>query len=113
MSRIYFYFMKALFRLDTRDTQTGIKLFKTDTAQRIEKYCRCDGYSFDIEMLAIAAKLSRMTDDKIIVKEMPVVVNFSRNKSSKSKISIRSIFEMIRDSFMIKMHVSRLKVENE
>ena len=113
MSRIYFYFMKVLFRLDTKDTQTGIKLFRTDVAQRIEKYCRCNGYSFDIEMLAVAAKLSRKTDDKIIVKEMPVVVNFSRNKTSKSKIRFRSIFEMIRDSIRIKMHVSKLKVDNE
>ena len=113
MSRVYFYFMKALFRLDTKDTQTGIKLFKTDVAQRIEKYCRCNGYSFDIEMLAIAAKLSRKTDDKIIIKEMPVVVNFSRNKSNKSKIHFKNIFEMIRDSFVIKLHVSRLKVDDE
>ena len=44
------------------------------------------------------------------IKEMPVVVNFSRNKENKSKISFSSIYEMVRDSLRIKMYVSKLKV---
>jgi len=103
MSTGYYLFLKAIFGLRLRDTQTGIKLFRTDLAQEIAKYCRCKGYSFDIEMLAIAVKMHNYR-----IEEMPVVVNFSRNKDNKSKIKLRSIFAMVRDTLRIKMYVSKL-----
>ena len=103
MSTGYYLFLKAIFGLRLRDTQTGIKMFRTDFAQEIAKYCRCKGYSFDIEMLAIAVKMHNYR-----IEEMPVVVNFSRNKDNKSKIKLRSIFAMVRDTLRIKMYVSKL-----
>ena len=65
---------------------------------------RTSRFSFDIEMLAIADKKG------LSIKEMPVVVNFSRNKTDKSKISLASIYEMVRDTMRIKMYVSKLQV---
>ena len=113
MSTGYYIFLKILFGLKLKDTQTGIKMFKTSTAQTISKFSRSKGYSFDIEMLAIAEKFSKSgkypVGDYSIV-EMPVVVNFSRNKNDKSKIKISSIMNMVRDSFRIKMYVSKLKL---
>jgi len=103
MSYGYYLFLKAVFGLSLRDTQTGIKLFRTELAQDISKHCRCKGYSFDIEMLAIAEKMHNYS-----IEEMPVVVNFSRNKDNKSKIKLRSVFTMIRDTLRIKMYVSKL-----
>ena len=55
-------------------------------------------------MLAIADKMHK--DFSIV--EMPVVVNFSRNKDNKSKIKLRSVFAMVRDTLRIKMYVSKL-----
>ncbi|MBR6403319.1 MAG: glycosyltransferase [Eubacterium sp.] len=104
MSLGYYWFLKILFGLKLKDTQTGIKLFKTDSIQPILKLMKTGRFSFDIEMLAIASKMG------LRIKEMPVVVNFSRNKDNKSKISISSIYEMVRDSFRIKLYVSKLKV---
>lgn len=113
MSTGYYIFLKMLFGLKLKDTQTGIKMFKTSTAQQIAKLSRSKGYSFDIEMLAIAEKISKSgkypAGDFSIV-EMPVVVNFSRNKVDRSKIKISSIMNMVRDSFRIKMYVSKLKI---
>lgn len=113
MSLGYYIFLKALFGLKLKDTQTGVKMFKTSTAQLISKYSRSKGYSFDIEMLAIAEKVSKSGKypaGDFLIEEMPVVVNFSRNKDNKSKIKISSIMNMVRDSFRIKMYVSKLKV---
>ncbi len=106
MSMGYYCFIKALFGLKLKDTQTGIKLFRTDVAKYIMKRVRTSGYSFDIETMAIADKAGF----KIV--EMPVVVNFSRNKDSKSKIKLRSIYDMVRDSLRIKMYVSKLKLNS-
>ena len=113
MSLGYYVFLKVLFGLKLKDTQTGVKMFKTGTAQLISKYSRSKGYSFDIEMLAIAEKFSKSGKypaGDFAIEEMPVVVNFSRNKDNKSKIKISSIMNMVRDSFRIKMYVSKLKL---
>ena len=104
MSMGYYWFLKIIFGLKLKDTQTGIKLFKTEAIKPVLKLMRTGSFSFDIEMLAIASKMN------LKIKEMPVVVNFSRNKDNKSKISFSSIYEMVRDTLRIKMYVSKLKV---
>ncbi len=107
MSTGYYWFLKALFGLKLKDTQTGIKLFRTASVQPILKVMRTSRFSFDIELLAIATKKG------LVIKEMPVVVNFSRNKSDRSKIRFASIMEMVRDSIRIRMYVSKLKVNEK
>ena len=107
MSTGYYWFLKALFGLKLKDTQTGIKLFRTTSVQPILKVMRTSRFSFDIELLAIATKKG------LVIKEMPVVVNFSRNKSDRSKIRFASIMEMVRDSIRIRMYVSKLKVSSK
>ncbi len=107
MSTGYYWFLKALFGLKLKDTQTGIKLFRTASVQPILKVMRTSRFSFDIELLAIATKKG------LVIKEMPVVVNFSRNKSDRSKIRFSSIMEMVRDSIRIRMYVSKLKVNEK
>ena len=107
MSTGYYWFMKLLFGMKLKDTQTGIKLFRTESIRPVLKMMRTTRFSFDIEILAIASKKG------LSIEEMPVVVNFSRNKSDKSKISLSSIYEMVRDSLRIKMYVSKLKVNSD
>lgn len=106
MSHGYFLFLKALFGLNLKDTQTGIKLFKTEKIRPVLKSMRNGGFSFDIELLAISTKMG------LTIKEMPVVVNFSRNKNDRSKIHLSTVWEMVRDSFRIRMYVSKLIVRN-
>ena len=101
MSMGYYIFMKLLFGLKLKDTQTGIKLFRTEKVRPILKCMRTSRFSFDIEMMAIAEKMG------LRIKEMPVVVNFSRNKDNRSKIKLSSIYEMVRDSFRIRMYISK------
>ena len=64
---------------------------------------RSGGFTFDIEMMAIANKMG------LTITEMPVIVNFSRNKSDKSKISFKSVFVMARDTIRVKKYVSGIK----
>lgn len=104
MSHGYYIFMKLLFGLGLKDTQTGIKLYRTEKIKPVMRLVRTSRFSFDIEILAIANKMG------LTIKEMPVVVNFSRNKGDRSKIRFSSIYEMVRDSFRVKMYVSKLKV---
>ena len=101
----YYVYMKMLFGLKVKDTQTGIKLFRTEKIRPVLKAMKTSRFSFDIEILAISAKLG------YTIEEMPVVVNFSRNKSNRSTISVRSIGEMVRDSIRIKVHLKEAERE--
>jgi glycosyltransferase involved in cell wall biosynthesis len=104
MSFGYYVMLRLMFHLKLKDTQTGIKLFRAPVIQAIMQEVETDGFSFDIEILAIAAAEGY----KII--EMPVELKFSRQDgSSKSKISIKQIFGMIADTFRIKKHIRRLR----
>lgn len=95
----YFVMLKILFRLNLRDTQTGIKLFKEDVIKPICANLTTTGFAFDIEILATAAKEGR----KII--EMPIQLNYSRNKTTKSKISIRQTFKVFKDTLRIRKQI--------
>lgn len=101
----YYVYMKLLFGLKVKDTQTGIKLFETEKIRPVLKAMKTSRFSFDIEILAISTRIGYK------IEEMPVVVNFSRNKNNRSTISVKSIGEMIRDSIRIKMHLSKAERE--
>ena len=68
----YFVMLKVLFGLKTRDTQTGVKLYKGDLIRSIVPVMRVKGYAFDIEMLALAVRKGAT------VSEMPVRVKIGR-----------------------------------
>lgn len=97
MSFGYYTLLRMLFNLHTKDTQTGLKLFRGDTIKPIIEQIETNGYAFDIEILATAVKY----DKKII--EMPVEVVFTRkDDTSGSRIGITDIFKMFSDTLAIR-----------
>ena len=106
MSYGYYFYLKALFRMNLKDTQTGIKLYKTSCIKDVLQHVDTDGFSFDIEVLAFAHSLGY----RII--EMPVVLSFSRRAGNRSKIKPGTIFNMISDTLKIRRRVKRFKKDN-
>lgn len=97
MSLGYYTLLRMLFQLHTKDTQTGLKLFRGDTIKPIMEHIETNGYAFDIEILATAAR----HDKKII--EMPVEVVFSRKEDhAGSRIRIGDILKMFSDTLAIR-----------
>ena len=99
----YYIYLKVLFGMKLRDTQTGIKLFRTSCILPILEATHAVKFSFDIEILARASRLG------LTIKEMPVVVHFSRNRADRSKIRLSSIFQMFWDAIRIKNRLRREK----
>ena len=99
----YYIFLKILFRLNLKDTQTGIKLYRTECIKKVLKEVRTEGFSFDIEILAFAVRMGY----KII--DMPVVLSFSRDRDNHSKIKLKTIFEMIKETLEIRKRVKKYK----
>ncbi len=96
MSVGYYIILKLLFNLNIKDTQTGIKLFKSDVIKPICENLSTTGFAFDIEILATASKKGY----KII--ELPIELKFLRERSEKSRFSPKVIFKIFKDTIKIK-----------
>ena len=92
----YFIILKVLFKLNLKDTQTGIKLFKAPVIKSICENLSTTGFAFDIEILATAASKGY----KII--EMPIKLVFLRDRKAKSRITIPLIIKVFKDTLQIK-----------
>jgi len=99
----YYVLLKLLFGLKLKDTQTGVKLFRSETVRPIVRDMHVTSFSFDVELLAIAAKRG------LSISEMPVIVNFSRNKTDRSKITFKSIYTMFFDTVRTWLRVRKIK----
>ncbi|MBQ7707969.1 MAG: glycosyltransferase family 2 protein [Lachnospiraceae bacterium] len=96
MSFGYYIILKMMFRLNIKDTQTGIKLFRSQVIKSLTENMLTDGYAFDIEILAKANKAGC----KII--EMPIELKFKRERKEKSRISIKTSVKVFSDTLTIK-----------
>lgn len=103
LSMGYYILLKLLFRLSLKDTQTGIKLFKSSIIKPICDNLTTTGFAFDIEILAKANQQGA----KII--EMPIELKFSRNRHEKSRISAKQIINMFKDTLKIKKALKKNK----
>ena len=56
-SWLYQQLIRALFSLDVKDTQTGIKLFRGDMLRMIVPLLAVKRFAFDLELLVVARKL--------------------------------------------------------
>lgn len=72
ISRLYSFFLRLLFDLPLRDTQTGLKLFKYEVLEKVFSKIVCKRFAFDVELLANAHRLGY----KIV--EAPIELNFTR-----------------------------------
>ena len=53
-SWLYQQLIRLLFRLDVRDTQVGLKVFRREVADQVLPYLLVKRYAFDLELLAVA-----------------------------------------------------------
>ena len=56
-SWLYQQFVRLLFRLDVRDTQVGLKLFRREVAEEVLPLLLVKQFAFDLEFLAVARAL--------------------------------------------------------
>ncbi len=94
MSFGYYCFLRLLFHLKIKDTQTGIKMFKSEVIKPIIQLVKTKGFAYDIEILvAVNCRNYR-------IKEMPVKLVFTRGNGM-GRIHMSDIFKMVGDTFKI------------
>lgn len=69
ISNIYFFFIKILFGLPIRDTQTGLKLFKYEVLRKVFPRILVKAYGYDLEILVNVHRLGYK------IAEAPVVLD--------------------------------------
>ena len=88
----YQQLVAALFRLDVRDTQAGIKVVRRDVLAAVLPKMREQGYAFDLELLVLARRLGFARH-----REAPVRIG----RRFSSTVSVRVVGEMLLDTFAI------------
>ncbi|MFH1856884.1 MAG: glycosyltransferase family 2 protein [Candidatus Omnitrophota bacterium] len=96
----YYYFIRVLFGLPLKDTQTGIKLFKRRVLQDVFPKVLIKRYAFDLELLVIAHHL------KYKIAEAPITLHFQR---SFNRIKMNHIWHTAWDTLAVfyRMHILR------
>ncbi len=90
----YFVLLKILFGLNIKDTQTGVKMYKSGFIKKVAPMLRVSGYAFDIEILALC------NHDGARIDEMPVEIIFRREESF-GRIKFKDIWKMFTDTISI------------
>lgn len=94
MSIGYYIMLLILFHLNVKDTQTGLKLFKTEAIKPFAHLIRTAGFAYDIEILAAAHRRG------YTIGQMPVKVIYVREKGSR-RIRMKDILKAFKDTLAI------------
>jgi dolichyl-phosphate beta-glucosyltransferase len=81
-----------------RDTQCGIKAFRSDVARTLFSRARIDGFAFDVELFHLVER------DRLSLKEVPVAL--ANAETSTVRVGIDAV-RMLRDLFRIRWWGSR------
>lgn len=86
--RVFNLYLRRLARIDFRDTQCGLKLWKAEAAREIFRHQRLDGFAFDAELVVLACRLG------FKIEEIPV--RWAHAEGSKLKM-FKDALKMSRD----------------
>ncbi|MDQ6826652.1 MAG: glycosyltransferase [Candidatus Eremiobacteraeota bacterium] len=101
LSAVYYFFVRLLFKLPVRDTQTGLKVFKTEALKHVLPFVQAARFAFDIELLALAHKLGYK------IAEAPVTLDFRRVIS---RIKLRDVYDVFVATLAIYYRVKVKKI---
>ena len=92
MSMCYYKFLHFLFTFDLKDTQTGLKIFKTEKIRSLLEMLQVDGFAYDVEMLAA------IYDNGGRMMTAPVVCSYLRDDA---RINVKSVGKTFLDTMDI------------
>jgi glycosyltransferase involved in cell wall biosynthesis len=98
-SRVYRRIVRALFRLDVSDTQTGLKVFRRAALDEVAPFLQSDGFAFDLELLVL------INDAGFSIEEGPVHLDYR----FASTTGARAIVDVLRDTARIAIRRRRLR----
>jgi len=74
MSSTFRIAVRVLFRLDVRDTQTGLKIYRGEVMGSVVPMLREDGFAIDVEILVAANRVGAVGGGRLTIVEAPVTI---------------------------------------
>ncbi len=98
ISLVYYCLVRVLFNLPCHDTQTGLKLFRTEVLRKVFPRILVKKFAFDLEVLVNAHHLGYR------IAEAPIVLNHQRRYN---RIGPKAVFTTIWDTLAVfyRMHI--------
>lgn len=91
LGKIFNFFVSKILNINLSDTQCGFKLYKLNTARKIFRKIKTEGYLHDLEIYIIAKKF------KLNIKELPVTwIHKSNGKINVFKDGFKIIFSIFK-----------------
>lgn len=90
----YYCMLLVLFHLKVKDTQTGLKLFKSEALKPVAHLVRTSGFAYDIELLVALHRRGH------VIAQMPVEVVHVREKTEQ-RIGMKDIVKVFKDTWAI------------
>jgi len=87
-SWLYQQLVRLLFRLDVRDTQTGIKVFRGDLLRAVVPLLAVKRFAFDLELLVVARKLGYRR-----IVEAPIKLNYRFETTTSPAAAYRALWD--------------------
>lgn len=103
MSRVYQIINRILFKLEIRDTQVGIKLYKRKVLEKIISKVAVKRFAFDLEFLVLVNKYN------FKVVEAPITMRYRFG----STINSKAVFSMLWDTAAIFYRLKILRYYDE
>jgi glycosyltransferase involved in cell wall biosynthesis len=91
-SQVFRLLVRAMFRLDVADTQTGLKAFRRELLDDVMPHVRSDGFAFDLELLALAS------DAGWRIGEGPVELDYQFETTT----GVRAVLNVMRETAQIR-----------
>jgi glycosyltransferase involved in cell wall biosynthesis len=90
----YYVMLLILFHLNVKDTQTGLKVFRTEAVKPVAHLIRTQGFAYDIELLVAIHRRGYK------IGQMPVKVDYVRDVGTK-RIGTKDILQAFKDTWAI------------
>lgn len=107
LSKIYRTFVGLLFDLHVNDTQTGLKIFRTDVVAPASNKTTSNGWIFDLELLAL------LHLENVKCEEIPVQLDYQFSSKVNLNSAAKSLMETIGFYFTFKRTKRDLKKANK
>lgn len=95
ISMVYFFLVKLLIGLPTRDTQTGIKLFKRAPLAWAVPRLLVKRFAFDLELLAV------VHEKGFRLAEAPIILQFQKGNRTWGCVRARTVRNILTDTLAI------------
>jgi glycosyltransferase involved in cell wall biosynthesis len=96
LSRTYNFAVRSITEVKVKDSQTGMKLFRSDVLKVILPHLKLQSFAFDVEILALCNKAG------FHIEEFPISLKFQEGSS----VRIASGFEALTDLFRIRTSIA-------